>query len=160
MRYFIVHSEEDKQKLLQLKPGAQVLRNGHPVFAQFSQGQAMEKAVARRQLGLPPDRNLVLFFGLIRPYKGLAFLIEAMPRVLQEVDCSLLVAGEFYDDKAKYTALIEERGLAARVSVSRISTSATRTSVGISAPRTWWFCLMSRRPRVGSFRLPTASTRR
>jgi len=115
VRYFIVHSEEDKEKLLHLKPGAQVLRNGHPVFAQFSKGLTMDKADARRQLGLPPDRNLVLFFGLIRPYKGLAFLIEAMPRVLQEIDCSLLVAGEFYDDKAKYTRLIEERNIAAHV---------------------------------------------
>lgn len=115
VRYFIVHSEEDKQKLLDLKPDAQVLRNGHPVFAQFSNAAASDKTSARALLKLPPDRKLVLFFGLIRPYKGLHFLIEAMPAVLREIDCSLLVAGEFYDDKRKYTALIEKLNLAEHV---------------------------------------------
>jgi glycosyltransferase involved in cell wall biosynthesis len=111
VRNFIVHSEEDKQKLLRMKPAARVLRNGHPVFGQFSERRALTKAAARTQLGLSPHRNLVLFFGLIRPYKGLAFLIDAIPGVLKELDCGLVVAGEFYDDKAKYTALIEARGL-------------------------------------------------
>src|SRR5262245_2729010 len=115
VQYFIVHSEEDKQKLMRLKPSAHALRNGHPVFRQFSEEHALPKAVARARLGLPPERRLILFFGLIRPYKGLGMLIEAMPRILGEVDCSLLVAGEFYDDKSKYTALIDRHDLRERV---------------------------------------------
>jgi len=114
---FIVHSEEDKQKLLGLKPGAQALRNCHPVYSQFSQTQAVDKLAARERLGLPRDRNVVLFFGLIRPYKGLNHLIAAMPEVLREVDCGLLVAGEFYDDKAKYTSLVEQLDLGLRVRI-------------------------------------------
>ena len=117
VRRFIVHSEEDKEKLLGLKPSAQALRNCHPVFSQFNDAQLLDKAAARERLGLPRDRKVVLFFGLIRPYKGLSFLIEAMPQVLREVDCSLLVAGEFYDDKSKYTALIEKHGLTDRVRI-------------------------------------------
>ena len=117
VRRFIVHSEEDKQTLLKLKPDAQALRNCHPVFAQFAGTQPIDKAAARAQLKLPPERNVVLFFGLIRPYKGLALLIEAMPEVLRAIDCSLLVAGEFYDDKSKYTALIDRLELRARVRI-------------------------------------------
>jgi glycosyltransferase involved in cell wall biosynthesis len=111
VQYFIVHSEEDKQKLLRLKPSAHALRNGHPVFRQFSDERALSKAAARTRLGLPPERSLILFFGLIRPYKGLGMLIEAMPQILGKVDCTLLVAGEFYDDKSKYTALIDRHNL-------------------------------------------------
>ncbi len=117
VRRFIVHSEEDKQLLLGLKPDALALRNCHPVFAQFSGGRGVDKGAAREQLGLPPDRNLVLFFGLVRAYKGLNHLIAAMPQVLREVDCILLIAGEFYDDKSKYTALIEQLDLGLRVRI-------------------------------------------
>ena len=73
------------------------------------------KAAARTRLGLPPERNVLLFFGLIRPYKGLGYLIEAMPQVLKSLDCSLLVAGEFYDDKSKYTKLIDAHQLGPHV---------------------------------------------
>lgn len=117
VRHFIVHSEEDRQKLLGLKPGARALRNCHPVFSQFGEAGALSKAAARARLGLPAQRKVVLFFGLIRPYKGLNHLIEALPAVLRDVDCLLLVAGEFYDDKSKYTSLIDRLDLAERVRI-------------------------------------------
>jgi hypothetical protein len=34
-----------------------------------------DKAAARGQLGLRADRPTLLFFGLIRPYKGLEYLV-------------------------------------------------------------------------------------
>lgn len=111
VRYFIVHSEEDKEKLLALKPTAIVQRNPHPTYSTFSEGQVHDKAGARRQLGLPPGGKIVLFFGLVRPYKGLAYLLQAWPEVRRHLDCLLLVVGEFYDDKEKYTALVEQIGL-------------------------------------------------
>ncbi len=113
--YFIVHSDQDQQKLSRLKPRAQVVRNCHPIYSDFAAGQILDKAAARQQLQLKPDQNVVLFFGLIRPYKGLAYLIRALPAVLREVDCMLLVAGEFYEDQSKYSALVEENGVAAQV---------------------------------------------
>jgi glycosyltransferase involved in cell wall biosynthesis len=94
-----------------------VERNCHPIYSQFPEAATIDKAAARERLGLPRDRAVVLFFGLIRPYKGLVYLIEAMPQVLRRIDCSLLVAGEFYDDKSKYTNLIERHGLQARVRI-------------------------------------------
>lgn len=117
VRYFIVHSEADKEKLLSLKPAAIVQRNCHPTYSTFSEGQVYDKASARRRLGLPADRPVVLFFGLVRPYKGLAYLIEALPEVRRHVDCLLLVVGEFYDDKDQYTQLIEQRGLGQHIRV-------------------------------------------
>ena len=38
-----------------------------------------------------------------------------MPRVLKSLDCSLLVAGEFYDDKSNYTKLIDAHQLGPHV---------------------------------------------
>jgi glycosyltransferase involved in cell wall biosynthesis len=52
---------------------------------------------------------------LIRPYKGLEYLLRAMPLVVREVDCVLLVVGEFYEPKERYAHLIEDLRLGDRV---------------------------------------------
>jgi glycosyltransferase involved in cell wall biosynthesis len=54
----------------------------------------------------------VLFFGFIRQYKGLDIALEAMadPRI-RAAGIRLLVAGEFYEDRAPYTELIARLGI-------------------------------------------------
>jgi glycosyltransferase involved in cell wall biosynthesis len=54
---------------------------------------------------------------LIRPYKGLPRLLEALPLVLQRLDCSVLIVGEFYEGKAHCLTLIHRLGLASNVHV-------------------------------------------
>ena len=54
-----------------------------------------------------------LFFGLIRPYKGLGVLLEALGRLPSHH--KLLVAGECYEDWSSYQALIDQHGLQERV---------------------------------------------
>lgn len=57
-------------------------------------------------------KNVLLFFGLIRPYKGLDKLINAFPNILlQEPDTTLVIAGECYEDLTKYTNLIDKHSL-------------------------------------------------
>ena len=46
------------------------------------------------------DQRLVLFFGFIRKYKGLDYLLEAMEAELARLQVHLLVAGEFYEPEA------------------------------------------------------------
>jgi glycosyltransferase involved in cell wall biosynthesis len=41
----------------------------------------MGREEARRRLDLPQDTRIALFFGMIRPYKGLDLLLRAMPEV-------------------------------------------------------------------------------
>ncbi|MFI5376496.1 MAG: glycosyltransferase family 4 protein [Candidatus Rokuibacteriota bacterium] len=54
-----------------------------------------DRARARAHLDLEPDRPVLLFFGMIKPYKGLEFLLEAMPGVLAAFPRAvLLIAGE------------------------------------------------------------------
>jgi glycosyltransferase involved in cell wall biosynthesis len=113
--HFIVHSEHDKTNLLALAPRAPVTKTRHPTYAVFGAHDLCDKAAARRRLGLGVNRATLLFFGLIRPYKGLEYLLRAMPLVVREVDCVLLVVGEFYEPKDRYTHLIEDLRLGEQV---------------------------------------------
>ncbi len=91
-----------------LKPEARVLEAFHPVYDIFE--DAVPAAEARQQLGLP-DRPTLLFFGVIRRYKGLDLLVEALPKVRERVDVQLLVSGEFYEDEEEVKARVRELGL-------------------------------------------------
>lgn len=86
----------------------------HPVYDIF--GPPLEKATARRQLGLDDGRPWLLFFGFIRHYKGLDLLLQALsdPRLNERGVC-LYIAGECYEKRAEYDALIARAGLHDRV---------------------------------------------
>jgi glycosyltransferase involved in cell wall biosynthesis len=60
----------------------------------------------------------ILFFGIIRPYKGLEVLLEALPIVRSQVDCRLIIAGEFYEPMDRYLSLIRRLGLEPYVEVN------------------------------------------
>jgi glycosyltransferase involved in cell wall biosynthesis len=113
--YFIVHSDEDRSNLLALKPRAVVKKNIHPTLSIFGDFASYGKTQARAELGLPPEKRILLFFGLIRAYKGLKYLIQAMARVTESLDCVLLVVGEFYESKEEYLKLINDLGLEAHI---------------------------------------------
>lgn len=76
-----------------------------------------DKAEARRRLTLGADEKIVLFFGFVRPYKGLQVLLRAMPLVLRRLPVRLLVAGEFWEKRGPYDRLIADLGLQAAVNV-------------------------------------------
>ncbi|MEN6370853.1 MAG: glycosyltransferase [Armatimonadota bacterium] len=107
---YITHSEEDTVNLKDILPNAQVRKARHPTYEVFKK-QPVAKNAAQRELGLSPDQNVILFFGLVREYKGLKYLIEAMPAILASVDAVLVIAGEFYDNKEKYIRMIKELGI-------------------------------------------------
>jgi glycosyltransferase involved in cell wall biosynthesis len=111
---FVVQSREDGRTLADLIPGAVVAFNPMPVFDLFGGGDE-DRAAARRRLGL--DGNVVLFFGLVRPYKGLGALLDAFAQCADDIDGTLLVVGEFYEPRAPYEARIHELGIGPRVRV-------------------------------------------
>lgn len=84
----------------------------HPIYDHF--GEIIDKAEARSELGLNPDGKYVLFFGLVRKYKGLDLLLEAISTV-EDPNVRLIVAGEFYEQKAEIMGLIDSLGLQDRV---------------------------------------------
>lgn len=85
----------------------------HPLYTSF--GEKLEKAAARRALGLPEDASLVLFFGLIRKYKGLDMLLQAFGELKSRPGIKLVIAGEFYEDRQPYLDLIKEYGIEEQV---------------------------------------------
>ena len=104
--HFIVHSQPDLIELIRLKPGATVVRTLHPNYGVFRAGSKIQLQEAKRELGI--EGNLLLFFGYVRKYKGLEYLLQAFPKVLKQVNCDLLIVGEIYEDKDKYLQMISE----------------------------------------------------
>jgi D-inositol-3-phosphate glycosyltransferase len=109
---FIVLSESVERDLLQFRSDAKIIRVPQPIYDFFSTPPAQN--MARQQLGLPPDQPVVLFFGLVRAYKGLGILLQAMTSLPR---ARLLIAGEFYQPRADYERQIAELGLRDRVHV-------------------------------------------
>ena len=74
-----------------------------------------DKQSARDFLGIKTE-NVLLFFGLIREYKGLDKLIVAFVDILKKTpSTTLLIVGECYEDINKYTSLIKELGIEDKV---------------------------------------------
>ena len=86
----------------------------HPIYDHY--GERMTKKEACQALGLPEDRQYMLFFGLVRAYKGLDLLLDAFGLVKDRLpELQLIIAGEFYEDEDKYRAQIAANGLSERV---------------------------------------------
>ena len=99
---FIVLSESVKKDLLAIDPAAKHCLLKHPSYNQF--GDKIEREEAAAALGLDPTKKILLFFGLIRNYKGLDLLLQAFSNLNNEF--SLVIAGEVYVEEITYTNLI------------------------------------------------------
>jgi D-inositol-3-phosphate glycosyltransferase len=86
----------------------------HPVYDIF--GKAVKKEEAARYLGLNPKDQYLLFFGLIRKYKGLDLLLNSFARVKDQMgNLKLVIAGEFYKGKEDSLELIAKLDLSDRI---------------------------------------------
>ena len=109
-RYFLKGStgsvtlcEAVSKDLLRLQPDARYTVIQHPLYSHF--GEKLERAEAERRLGLKPGRKNILFFGLIRTYKGLDILLEAFGMLSDEYQ--LIIAGEPYGSFDRYQQIID-----------------------------------------------------
>lgn len=102
------------QDLRKVKPNLPALCRLHPLYDNF--GEPVPREEACRRLQLHSDGLNLLFFGFIRPYKGLDWLLEAFAdERLKDCPVRLVVAGEFYGDSRPYMEIIEKHGLQNRV---------------------------------------------
>jgi glycosyltransferase involved in cell wall biosynthesis len=86
----------------------------HPLYDNF--GEAVERNTALQELGLDSNNRYMLFFGLIRDYKGLDIMLKAYADSrLRQMGVKLIVAGEFYNNAEKYFELEKELGLEGEV---------------------------------------------
>lgn len=112
-RYFLrsvdgfVYMSEQVHGELRNYTSAPALFSPHPMFENF--GKAVGRDAACERLGIDASSRYMLFFGLIRDYKGLDILLEAWRRI-EDRNLKLIVAGEFYASREKYMPLIEALG--------------------------------------------------
>ena len=79
----------------------------HPIYDNFGKIETREKSL--ESLNLDSSYRYILFFGLIRDYKGLDLLLEAYStQELREKKIKLIIAGEYYSDKTPYLELIKK----------------------------------------------------
>lgn len=101
---FVVLCNAVRQDLLNIMPDARHICTPHPLYSHF--GEKMQREEAEKAVGIKNGNTKnILFFGLIREYKGLDLLIEAFGKL--DKSYRLIVAGEPYGSFEKYQKLID-----------------------------------------------------
>lgn len=95
--------DEVAEDLKRLSPKALNITLFHPIYGHF--GEKMPREEAEKVLGLKPGMRNLLFFGLIRDYKGLDILLDAFGKL--DSGYQLIVAGEPYGSFVKYRNIID-----------------------------------------------------
>jgi glycosyltransferase involved in cell wall biosynthesis len=104
---FLVLSKVVEEGIKKLYPQKKVFRSSLPIYDCYQTPMQLTQQQAQQQLGLA-GKNVLLFFGYIRKYKGLMNLIEALPLIHKQVsNIHLLVVGEFYDNPQSYLDAIQ-----------------------------------------------------
>ncbi|MEM9886753.1 MAG: glycosyltransferase [Bacteroidota bacterium] len=108
---FVSLSKAVIAQLRTFEPNKPMVFIPHPIYDNY--GAIIDKAVAKKQLGLSSKQSYLLFFGFIRAYKGLDLLLEAMSdERVKALGVKLIVAGEFYGEAATYHQQIANLGIA------------------------------------------------
>lgn len=93
--------QKDIEQLLGADYAEKTLLAFHPIYDSITMHKAREE--------LPEGSANLLFFGLIKEYKGLDVLLKAMPRVIQALpNARLIIAGSVYGKAEPYYRLIRE----------------------------------------------------
>jgi len=93
-------------------PDMPTVASPHPLYDNFGLPVAHDEAC--QALGLDASQRYMLFFGLIRDYKGLDLLFDALAQC-KDTSYKLIVAGEFYSGEERYKAQAEQLQLNDRI---------------------------------------------
>jgi len=102
---FLIHTESEKLKLKNIVGEKTIIKHLLPVYSYANIDLQHRKFVEKEKYDLK-----LLFFGFVRPYKGLDLLLEAL-RYVKNAKVHLMIAGEFWDDKNDYLKYIEAHNL-------------------------------------------------
>lgn len=120
--YFTVHAQSDADDLKSILPDADMRVTVHPAYNFFKQ-KDMTKDEARSILGIDKEEKVLLFFGLVREYKGLKHLLNALSIIKSEDPDNtrrlrLLVAGDFAGGRPEYDEMIEKLGVGSLIDIT------------------------------------------
>lgn len=103
---FLVQSDCVGHELKNHMPNAIIEKRFHPIYNNY--GPSIDKFYARQKHGINA-KHLILYFGIVREYKGVDVLIRAAQFLKEKVkDFHILAAGESYGNAEKYNSLITE----------------------------------------------------
>ena len=104
-------SEAVKKDIKNITPAKPIQVIPHPLYEHF--GKKITKEEAANTLSIPANKKYLLFFGLIRKYKGLDVLLKALAHLPEDIH--LVIAGEAYDKIETYQQIISEENIQNRV---------------------------------------------
>ena len=103
---FITLSKSVLEDISQFTDNQNKIMLPHPVYNIFRESVA--RSVGIEKLNLDINSKYILFFGLIRAYKGLDLALKALQDSrIKKLGIKLIIAGEFYDKQEKYSELLE-----------------------------------------------------
>jgi len=104
----IITLSEEVYNFAQKKyPQKTIIKAFHPIYNCYD-NNSYQRETVRKTLNLQ-DKQVLLFFGYIKPYKGLDLLLKAMPIILeQNPESHLLIVGEIYGEEKPYHDLIND----------------------------------------------------
>jgi glycosyltransferase involved in cell wall biosynthesis len=103
---FLVQSEGVRNELKNLLPNAMVEKRFHPIYDNY--GPNINREEARKKYGITA-KHLILYFGIVREYKGVDVLIRTAQLLKEKMEgFHILAVGESYGDAEKYNSLISE----------------------------------------------------
>lgn len=152
-------SDPVASELRRLLPTTPVSVIPHPPFSVLGPTPDSSPNVWQQRVDAPPGAKIVLFFGNVRPYKGVRDLIDAFPQVAASTNAVLVVAGTFFESIDDYRARIEELGLGDSVRLfdeyirTRTWRPSSRSPISSSSPT-------ARRLRAASSHSPPHSASR
>ncbi|NLZ73592.1 MAG: glycosyltransferase family 4 protein [Bacteroidales bacterium] len=111
--HFIVHSEQNIAELQTVfrTPIESISRVPHGILTDYCKINLSQNDT-RRELELPIDKTILLFFGHIREYKGLDILLKALCQIVEKrPDVLLVIAGTPWKGWEQYELLIRKYNL-------------------------------------------------
>lgn len=123
VNHLVTFAEVSRQELVKRFgiPSCRVTTIPHGHYCDFNQVNSPKRtAEHRKALRLQPDDQVILFFGNLRPSKGLDVLLQAMPKVRRDLPrVKLFIVGKPHRDGSlnQYLATIDELELSEAVTV-------------------------------------------
>tara|TARA_B100000886_G_scaffold50653_1_gene31151 strand:+ start:185 stop:1300 length:1116 start_codon:yes stop_codon:yes gene_type:complete len=107
--HLVVMNQNEIKKLKKYNFKGKIISSFHPIYdIDFNRDHRNQ---FRSELGIKSE-PIILFFGLIRPHKGLEILIKAVNKIKVQIpDLKVFIVGEPYTDLKNYISLIKKYGI-------------------------------------------------
>lgn len=112
----IALSDNEANRIKKYFPKSVVNITQLPSYDIFSNNHNNDYHEARKVLNLPTNEPVALFFGIVRPYKGLIYALKALSIIHNRgLSINLVIAGEFWEDINYYYNLLHNLELESHV---------------------------------------------